>query len=148
MKLPIEGSCICTAVQFLVTDEPLFTYACHCLNCQKTSGSAFKMCTNVLEADFELISGSPRVYPHERVRTMVCDRCATTLWHSFAESNVLLILSGVLSNKDIRPLAHIWAHRKQAWLKLDDEIPQFNGNHNLRSLWRESSLARAGITIS
>ena len=148
MNLPIEGSCVCTAIQFRVTDEPLFTYACHCLNCQKQSGSAFKMCTNVLETDFELTLGSPRVYSNGGLRVMVCDRCATTLWYSFAESNILLILSGVLSNKDLRPLAHIWAHRKQAWLNLDDEIPQFNGNHDLRSLWPESSLARAGITIS
>ena len=145
MKLPIEGSCVCTAIQFRITGEPLFTYACHCLNCQKTSGSAFKMCTNILEADFMLLFGTPRVLsPDGSVQTMVCDNCASWLWHSFADSNVLLVMSGVLSNKtDIRPQAHIWAHRKQAWLELDDEIPQINGNCDLRSLWPESSLARA-----
>ena len=143
MNLIMEGSCVCTDIQFHITGEPLFSYVCHCLNCQKRSGSAFEMCTNILESDFELVSGSPKVYDHGRVQQMACDDCGTLLWVSFTGSNVLLVLSGVLSNKtDLSPKAHIWIHRKQPWLQLDDETPQFNDEYDLRSLWSASSLAR------
>jgi hypothetical protein len=36
------GECECGLVKYTLTgDDPLRTYACHCLNCQTRSGSAF-----------------------------------------------------------------------------------------------------------
>ena len=35
------GSCLCKAIQYEITGDPVVTNLCHCLNCQKWSGSAF-----------------------------------------------------------------------------------------------------------
>jgi hypothetical protein len=36
-----SGSCLCGAVRYTLTDAPLRTGVCHCLDCRKASGSHF-----------------------------------------------------------------------------------------------------------
>src|SRR5881628_2112298 len=60
MSAPLEGGCACGAVRYRLTSEPLFVHCCHCLNCQRQTGSAFVV--NVLiEADrVEVLTGEPQ----------------------------------------------------------------------------------------
>ena len=37
----LSGKCACGAVTYQLSDSPLFPQACHCLDCQRTTGSAF-----------------------------------------------------------------------------------------------------------
>jgi hypothetical protein len=79
-----EGRCACGAVRYRLASEPLFVHCCHCLNCQRQTGSAFVI--NVLiEADrVELLQGSP--VPVEvprddgsRQRILRCPTCQIAL---------------------------------------------------------------------
>ena len=36
-----KGGCSCGDVRYHITDEPLFTHACHCKLCQRYTASAF-----------------------------------------------------------------------------------------------------------
>ena len=146
MKLPLEGECLCSATRFRLKGEPLFTHACHCLDCQKRSGSAFSMSTLVLESDLEMISGETVIHPKTKTgkyQLLICFDCQTRLWLRKGSSRVLIVRSGVLTNaSDIRPQAHIYAHRKQQWLKLEADVPRFDGDYDQTSTWPASSLAR------
>jgi hypothetical protein len=54
-----EGGCACGAVRYRLTSEPLFVHCCHCLNCQRQTGSAFVI-NLLIEADrVELLAGAP-----------------------------------------------------------------------------------------
>ena len=146
MKLPLEGECLCSATRFRINGEPLFTHACHCLDCQKRSGSAFSLSTSVLESDLEMILGETVIHPKTVVgkyQLHICSECQTRLWIARSGSRVLLVRSGVLSDaSEIRPQAHIYAHRKQQWLTLDPDVPTFDGDYDRSSTWPASSLAR------
>jgi hypothetical protein len=37
----MQGGCACGAVRYRLTSEPLFIHCCHCLSCQRQTGSAF-----------------------------------------------------------------------------------------------------------
>lgn len=37
----MTGSCLCGAVRYTVTGEPMFSCICYCNDCQKVTGSAF-----------------------------------------------------------------------------------------------------------
>lgn len=42
------GRCECEALRYELGAVPLFTHACHCLDCQRRTGSAFSMTTFVM----------------------------------------------------------------------------------------------------
>ena len=50
----LEGGCICGQVKYQITDKPLFTQACHCKDCKKSTGSSFVIHSMVLEKEFIL----------------------------------------------------------------------------------------------
>ena len=50
----IKGRCKCGEVKYQITEKPLFTQACHCKDCKKSTGSSFVIHTMVLEKDLEV----------------------------------------------------------------------------------------------
>jgi hypothetical protein len=42
--MELAGGCLCGAVRFRVTAEPLAAYYCHCSMCRKISGSIYGRC--------------------------------------------------------------------------------------------------------
>jgi hypothetical protein len=56
-----EGGCSCGAVRYRLASDPLFVHCCHCLNCQRQTGSAFVV-NLLIEADrVEVLEGAPAV---------------------------------------------------------------------------------------
>ena len=45
-----DGRCSCGEVQYHITDEPMFTHACHCKLCQRYTASAFVV-HSIIEAE-------------------------------------------------------------------------------------------------
>ena len=55
----LEGRCSCRAVRYRLREAPMFVHCCHCLNCQRHTGSAFVI-NLLIEADrIEILSGAP-----------------------------------------------------------------------------------------
>ena len=87
MKVPAEGGCSCGAVRYRLTSEPLFTHCCHCLNCQRQTGSAFVI-NLLIEADrVELLAGDPEPVdvPRDDWRTPDIYRCPACQVAVFSE---------------------------------------------------------------
>src|SRR6516225_12404475 len=42
-RMKIEGGCLCGKVRYSADAEPAFVGVCHCGNCQKASGTAFRV---------------------------------------------------------------------------------------------------------
>ena len=54
-----EGGCACGEVRYRLRSDPLFVHCCHCLNCQRQTGSAFVI-NLLIETDrVELLAGDP-----------------------------------------------------------------------------------------
>jgi hypothetical protein len=60
MKLPQSGGCQCGQVGYEITEEPQAVYTCHCLDCQRLTGSAFSLGIVVPEKAFRLKGIEPR----------------------------------------------------------------------------------------
>jgi hypothetical protein len=43
MKLPRTGGCQCGTIRYEITQEPQSAVTCHCLDCQRLTGSAFSL---------------------------------------------------------------------------------------------------------
>ncbi|KAF6806880.1 glutathione-dependent formaldehyde-activating enzyme [Colletotrichum sojae] len=59
----LKGSCMCQAIKYeSVSDDPQTTALCHCVDCQKWSGSAFTSNAVVPRASFKVTQGEPKFY--------------------------------------------------------------------------------------
>lgn len=59
LNLPLEGGCRCDRVRIRISAAPLLTMACHCLGCQRMTGSAYSLSAAIPAPGFEVIRGEP-----------------------------------------------------------------------------------------
>ena len=85
MEPPREGGCSCGEVRYRLASDPMFVHCCHCLNCQRQTGSAFVV-NLLIEADrVEITAGEPRMVPVPRddgSEQLIsrCPTCEVALW--------------------------------------------------------------------
>ena len=126
----VQGGCRCGAARCtLALDALPPTYACHCLDCQTWSGSAFSQQTFVPEAALA-VTGTVVVYefttPSGNTSTQrMCGVCHARIYNTnSARPNVAVVRAGTLDrSNELRVVAHIWVKRKQHWLTLPDGVP-------------------------
>ena len=143
-----EGGCACGAVRYRLASEPLFVHCCHCLNCQRQTGSAFVV--NVLiEADrVELLEGEaePVAVPRSGGKEQKIWRCAVcqiALYSEYNSPRVLFVRAGTLDDpSSVAPDVHIFTRSKLPWVTLPETVPAFNVYYDTEKLWPEESLAR------
>ena len=45
----LKGGCTCGKVKYSINEKPLFTQACHCVDCKISTGSSYVIHTTILE---------------------------------------------------------------------------------------------------
>ena len=148
MSVPGEGGCACGAVRYRLTSEPLFVHCCHCLNCQRQTGSAFVV-NLLLEADrVELLRGDPQPVDVPRddgstQRIWRCPACQVALYSSYTSPRVRFVRGGTLDEpRAIRPDVHIFTRSKVDWVTLPEDVPAFDVFYDTKELWPAASLER------
>ncbi len=129
----VAGGCRCGDVRYtLALDALPRTYACHCHDCQKWTGSAFSL--QALMPETLLTATGPVVrfdLPHPsgtRVSEQrVCGRCHSRLWNTNTRRpGIAVIRAGTLDDGEgLECVAHIFVSRKQGWVILPESVPQW-----------------------
>jgi len=150
----LEGSCSCGAVRYRLASEPLFTHCCHCLNCQRQTGSAFVI-NLLIEADrVELLAGEPKVVDVPRddgsaQRVHRCPACEVALYSEYGRPEILFVRAGTLADPSlVRPDVHIYTRSKLPWITLPEEAPAFETYYDSKQLWPAESLERLGAAFA
>jgi hypothetical protein len=60
--MKVQGACHCGDVSYEAIVDPARVSICHCTDCQALTGTAYRVTVPTLIKDFELRSGSPKVY--------------------------------------------------------------------------------------
>lgn len=125
------GQCRCGQLEIQLSAESLPPlYACHCLNCQRWSGSAFGLHMLCVASAVQL-TGNISTHVHEHAgqtsTQYACGVCFTRMLNeTTAAPGMRVVRAGVLEGADQWvPKAHIWVKRKQAWLTLPQGVPQW-----------------------
>jgi hypothetical protein len=150
----LEGGCACEAVRYQLTSEPLFVHCCHCLNCQRQTGSAFVI--NVLiEADrVQLLAGEPEpvAVPRDDGSEQTiwrCARCQIAVFSEYTSPMVRFVRAGTLDDPSaVAPDVHIFTRSKLPWVTLPDSVPAFDVYYDLEKLWPAASLERLEALIA
>jgi hypothetical protein len=149
MTKTFEGGCACGTVRYALTSEPMFTHCCHCLDCQRQTGSAFAL-NALIETDrIALHSGDPQPVRvptasggiHDIYR---CPACQTAVWSDYGGRRTLrFVRVGTLDEPAaLPPDVHIFTRSKVPWVGLPAEVPAFPVFYDMKTLWPTSSLER------
>jgi hypothetical protein len=144
-----EGGCSCGEVRYRLTSEPLFVHCCHCLNCQRQTGSAFVV-NLLIEADrVELLAGDPQPVgvPRDDGSEQVIHRCPTcqvAVFSTYTLPELRFVRGGTLDDPTgVAPDVHIFTRSKVGWVTLPGSTPAFEEFYDPKTLWPAESLERA-----
>ena len=127
----LAGRCFCGAVHYTVADQ--FTYAlnCHCSNCRRTTGSAFKPFAGIEREKFTVTQGEDArlIFGDGKAHDAHCGRCGSLLYSLVRNGGWVHVAMGtLLDNPSIRPTAHIFVGSKAPWFEITDGLPQYQGH--------------------
>jgi hypothetical protein len=147
--MTLTGGCACGQVRYQITNEPLFTHACHCSDCQRSTGSAFVIHSICARDDLK-ISGETRAanLPTDSgagCELHFCTTCGTYIWgrYHYNPAPVIAVRCGTLDDPgQVSPRAHIFTRSKQPWLSLPDDVPATDGALDRETVWPAESVQR------
>ena len=154
MGVEREGGCSCGRCRYRLTSEPLFTHCCHCLNCQRQTGSAFVI-NLLIETDrVELLAGVPQAVGVPRddgSEQMVfrCPACQVALFSQYGRPEFRYVRAGTIDDpSSVAPDVHIFTRSKLPWVALPESVPAFEVFYDRHALWPAASLERLDAALA
>jgi len=130
----MTGGCLCGAVRYTLSEDPVRTMVCHCRNCQKTSGSALSTIALVRREALE-IQGDLKGYEYagdsgNRLEINFCPTCGSPVILNIRNMpDLVSIKVGTLDDPSgFKPQMQIWTDSAQPWLPLAEDCVQFSRN--------------------
>jgi len=127
----LRGKCYCGAVCYVVADEFLYAMNCHCSNCRRTTGSAFKPFAGIERAKLVVIEGQDKlqIFGKPDINNTHCRLCGSLLFSVVRDGAFVHVAMGTLvDDPTIRPTKHIFVGSKAPWFTITDDLPQFEGH--------------------
>ena len=149
-----EGGCSCGAVRYRLASEPMFVHCCHCLNCQRQTGSAFVI-NLLIEADrVELLAGEPQPVDVPRddgstQRIYRCPTCQVAVFSEYGRPEVRFVRAGTLDEpSSVTPDVHIFTRSKVPWVTLPGRCRRSRSTTTRTSCGRAESLERLDAVLA
>ena len=123
----LQGACLCRSVQYSVDDAFEYAMNCHCSQCRRTTGSAFKPFAGIPREKLRFTTGTDGllIYGGESENDTHCKACGSLLFSIVREGKYVHVAMGTLIDApSIRPSAHIFVGSKAPWFTITDDLPQ------------------------
>jgi hypothetical protein len=117
----VDGSCHCGKITFEAEVEPGAVVLCHCTDCQKLTGSAYRAIIRAL-ADSFVLRGAPTTYVktadsgNQRAHAF-CPECGTPIYSApITEPKTYSLRVGTLSQRaQLTPRVQGWCRSALPW---------------------------------
>jgi hypothetical protein len=134
--MPIErsGQCVCGSVRYACVGEPERVTICHCLWCQRRTGTAFGAEVVFQEQNVGFLGLAPASYRHTSdesgrwLEIYFCPRCGSNLGFRLeAVPGVRTVPAGTfddpafLNTKHIK-FRHVFARTRRKWSELTSDV--------------------------
>jgi hypothetical protein len=123
----LTGRCLCGAVEYTVADQFRYALNCHCSNCRRATGAAFKPFAGIERDHLAIGKGDDRLrlFGSASAYDARCDVCGSLLYSLVrAGAYVHVTLGTLLDAPSLRPSAHIFVGSKAPWFEITDALPQ------------------------
>jgi hypothetical protein len=131
----------------------MFVHCCHCLNCQRQTGSAFVINLLIERGRVELLAGEPEPVEAPRddgskQRIFRCPDCQVAVFSEYGSPQVLFVRGGTLDEpRAVTPDVHIFTRSKVGWVELPESAPAFEVYYDSKKLWPAASLERLAAAL-
>ena len=121
------GQCYCRAVTYEVADDFAYAMNCHCSDCRRATGSAFKPMAGSGIDRIRIVSGDDRLsrFGDDSAHDLHCETCGSLLYSVVRDGEFAHVTMGTLvDTPSIRPTKHIFVGSKADWFVITDDLPQ------------------------
>lgn len=117
------AQCSCGDLKIITTSEPLAVVICHCLECQRRTGSVFGVGAYYVPENLK-IEGHSNFYSRkcdsgETLESNFCPKCGTTLFWKIKEelnSRIGVAVGAFADPKFPCPERSVWEHSQHSWV--------------------------------
>jgi len=127
----ITGGCLCGAVRYTADADPSSVTVCHCLDCQKFTGSAFAALVAV-QKDAMTIEGRLKTFSSpggsgQPLLRHFCPECGSSIAEESARRPQMMILNvGTFDDPSVaKPGREIFRDGAWTWFHCDGDMPRF-----------------------
>ncbi len=107
----VTGACQCGEVRYEAEVDPQAVGICHCTDCQRLTGSAYRVTIAALPGQFQLLTGEAQRYrkmgdsgrPSDQ---FFCGNCGSPMWRSDAEGVEISLRVGCIDQRAFLRPAH------------------------------------------
>lgn len=145
-----DGACTCGYIHYRMTSKPMFVHCCHCLWCQRETGTSYAMNAMIETDQLQLLEGQVEVvgipsHSGKGQKVSRCPQCRVALWSNYAGAGdaILFVRVGTLDEPDLMPPdIQIFTASKQPWVVLSSNIPAVSEYYDATEHWSKESLER------
>lgn len=123
--------CCCGLLSAAATGEPALVAACHCMECQRRTGSAFGVSTYFPKQQVRT-EGTSKVYVRDsdagrKIELHFCPNCGSTVfWNADFLPDLTGIAFGAFADPSMpRPTVSAWETTRHPWVTFDHELDRF-----------------------
>ena len=121
------GGCLCGAIRYEIGTPVTALRACHCVNCQKTSGTGGTVNAVVQSADFKITKGTTKQYDDAATKSgrvlsrHFCGTCGSPIYsHRNPHPGFVVVRAGTLDDPGkLKVATHIWTSSARPWDHID-----------------------------
>jgi hypothetical protein len=129
--MTIIANCCCGSLRAKARGEPAIVAACHCLECQRRTGSAFGVGAYFPKARVR-VEGPSKVYVRggdsgHKVEFHFCPDCGSTVyWHVERVPDMIGIAFDAFADPSIPgPRLSVWETTRHPWVSFDAGLDRF-----------------------
>lgn len=123
-----EGGCLCGAVRYCASGEPVALTLCHCRSCRRAAGAPSLAWVVFPLEGFAFTRGQPALFESSPgIERGFCAHCGTSLTYQRSErpDHIDVTTASLDRPDDFAPTKEIWTAEKITWEQLNDTIPRF-----------------------
>jgi len=122
-----EGGCLCGALRYRVSGDPLAATLCHCRSCRRASGGVTVAWAVFEKGAFEWLKGEPAEYSSSSgIHWRHCANCGSLVgYRRDSRPDDVDITTATLDDPGIfPPTVEIWTGDRIAWEALNPGLPK------------------------
>ena len=132
--MDLYGECLCGVVKYEYKGEIGQVVNCHCTECRKWHGAAFRTRTVADKNKFTWIKGENEVAYYDGLPNVIktfCKICGSNLISLYKDNDqfIGLPLGGVEFDEGViaslKPACHVFVSYKANWYDITDVLPQY-----------------------